>query len=54
MDLDLLQKKETLDLPLWKLKEKEKDMTNVFSDKKVTRSLCIVYFEFKLQQNRLR
>ena len=49
---DLLKQEEGFGLPVWRLNDREKGITNAFSGKKLTRKLYAVYFEIKVQQNR--
>ena len=52
MYLDLLKQPEMFGLSVWRLNDREKGMTNFFTNKKLTSKLCLVYLEVKLQQNR--
>ena len=52
MHLDVLKQEEKFDLRFWTLKDKEKGMTNVFSGRKLTSKLCLVYLEVKLEKNK--
>ena len=52
MYLDLLKQPEMFGLSVCRLNDREKGMTNFFTNKKLTSKLCLVYLEVKLQQSR--
>ena len=39
-------------LHFWRLNDGDKTKTNAFSGKKLTTNLCLLFFEFKVKQNR--
>ena len=52
MYLEILKQGETFCLRFWKLKDNRKGTTTTFSSYKLTRKLCLVYLDLKLQEDR--
>ena len=52
MYVEAFKKKEMFHLRFWRPNHRKKGMNYAFSSYKVTRKLCLVHLEIKLQQNR--